>query len=267
MKHFKLLFSCFLLLTLSHHRSLFAGEVSIAVAANFTSVSREISKIFEQGTGHKVKISYGSTGKLYAQIANGAPFDVFLSADTKRPIKAIDDGLAVANTRFVYAKGKLVLWSIKNNTFDEGESWVKKATFRRVAIGNPKTSPYGLAAQQLIKRMGNWKSVQSKLVRGDSIAQTFQFVATGNTDAGFVAWSQVKAWQAKGTMGSLWEIPEDYYPAINQSAVLLKKGKNNPVALAYLEFLKSDKARNIIKTFGYGIGNSNNNETKQSENN
>lgn len=257
--HFKFSFFFFLTLTLFNSRSLSAGEVRIAVAANFTHVSREISKVFEDDTGHKVKVSYGSTGKLFAQIANGAPFDVFLSADTNRAIKAIDNGLAVANTHFVYAKGKLVLWSMKNDVVDEGESWFKRAAFKRVAIANPKTAPYGLAAQQVIERIGNWESVQHKLVRGDSIAQTFQFVATANTDAGFVAWSQVKAWQEKESSGSLWAVPENYYQPINQSAVLLKKGENNPVALAYLDFLKTDKARNIIYAFGYGIHSDDNN--------
>lgn len=254
MNSFKHLLLSLLLLCLSISPSLFADDVIVAVAANFTNVSREIAKVFEQETGHVAKISYGSTGKLYAQIANGAPFDVFLSADTKRPIKAINDGLAVAGSRFVYAKGKLVLWSIKDNVFDDGELWFKKAGFKHVAIGNPKTAPYGFAAQQVIERIGNWTDVQRKLVRGDSIAQTFQFVVTGNTDAGFVAWSQAKVWKEnKSIKGSLWKIPEDYYQAINQSAVLLKKGKNNPAALAYLKFLRTEKAHKVIKAFGYGI--------------
>lgn len=236
---------------------LFADEVRIAVAANFTNASRVISLLFEKQTGHKVKVSYGSTGKLYAQIANGAPFDVYLSADTKRPIKAVEDGLAIADSLFVYAKGNLVLWSANPHAFENftnGEDWFTNANFKRIAIGNPKTVPYGLAAQQVIKNLGRWKTVQRKLVRGASISQTFQFVATGNTDAGFVAWSQAKGWQdAKQITGSLWNVPADYYQAINQSAVLLNKGKKNPAALAFLAFLKSKNTQGLIKGFGYGI--------------
>ena len=235
---------------------LFSAEVSIAVASNFTHVSREIAKAFEQETGHKTKISYGSTGKLYAQIANGAPFEVYLSADSKRPIKAEKEGLAVANSRFVYAKGKLVLWTPKENLFKEGmgEQWFKKTHFKRIAIGNPKTVPYGLAAQQVIKHIGNWKKIQKKLVRGDSIAQTFQFVSTANVAAGFVAESQVQAWHEKqSSAGTLWRIPTNYYQAIKQSAVLLKKGETKPAAKEYLNFLKSKKAQKIIKDFGYDV--------------
>ena len=230
---------------------LLADEVSIAVAANFTDATREIVPLFEQATGHQVKVSFGSTGKLYAQIENGAPFEVFLAADTKRPVKAEQSGLAVPGSRFVYAKGKLALWSSKPGLFDDGEAFLKGGSFDRLAMANPKTAPYGLAAQQVMEHVGVWSQLQPKMVRGDSIAQTFQFAVTGNVQAGFVAYSQVKAWQGKA--GSEWVIPVDYYAPIAQSAVLLNKGAANPAAQAFLDFLKGDAARAVIERFGYGV--------------
>jgi len=228
-----------------------ADEASVAVAANFTDATRDIMPLFEKTTGHTVKISFGSTGKLYAQIEHGAPFEVFLAADSKRPKKAVDEGLALEGTRFTYAMGKLALWSPKPDVFSDAEAYLKEGSFQRVAIANPKTAPYGLAAKQVLERLGIWQSVQKKLVRGDSIAQAFQFVATGNAEVGCVAMSQVKAW--KEGDGSMWEIPQDYYAPIEQQAVLLKKGSDNEAAKAFLEFLKSDAARAIISGYGYGV--------------
>jgi molybdate transport system substrate-binding protein len=228
-----------------------AEEVKIAVAANFTDASREIATLFAKATGHTPKISYGSTGKLYSQIEHGAPFELFLAADTKRPIKAEREGLAVAASRFVYAKGKLVLWSIKPDLFESGEHYLKHANFEHLALANPKTAPYGLAAEQVMQHLGVLKQLTPKLVKGDSIAQTFQFSATGNANAGFIAMAQIKAWQ--GDKGTLWEIPADYYAPIEQAAILLKKGEDNPAAIAYLEFLKSDEVREVIERYGYGV--------------
>ena len=228
-----------------------ADEVSIAVAANFTDATREIVPLFAKATGHKAKVSYGSTGKLYSQIENGAPFEVFLAADTKRPQKAEQQGLAVAGSLFVYAKGTLVLWSAKPGLVDDGARFLKDAAFAHLAMANPKTAPYGLAAQQVMEHLGLWSPLQSKLVRGDSIAQTFQFVVSGNAQSGFVAYSQVKAW--KGGAGSTWMIPGDYYSPIEQAAVLLKKGESKPAAKAFLDFLKSPAAREVIERYGYGL--------------
>jgi len=228
-----------------------ADEVSVAVAANFTDATRDIVPLFERTTGHKVKVSFGSTGKLFSQIEHGAPFEVFLAADSKRPKKAEEDDLAVAGTRFTYAMGKLALWSPKSDVFSDAEAYLKAATFNRVAIANPKTAPYGLAAQQVMAHLGLWKGLQAKLVRGDSIAQTFQFVATGNAEAGFVALSQVKAWKER--KGSVWAVPQDYYSPIEQQAVLLKKGSDKPAARAFLEFLKGAEARAVITGYGYGV--------------
>jgi molybdate transport system substrate-binding protein len=228
-----------------------ADEVSVAVAANFTDATRQMVPLFEKATGHKAKVSYGSTGKLYAQIEHGAPFEVFLAADTKRPMKAEQAGLAVPGSRFIYAKGKLVLWSNQAGLVDDGEAFLKDTAFAHLAMANPKTAPYGLAARQVMEHLGLWGPLQSKLVRGDSIAQTFQFAVTGNAEAGFVAYSQVKAW--KGAAGSAWVIPTTYYDPIDQSAVLLKKGESNPAAKAFLDFLQGDAARALIQRFGYGV--------------
>ncbi|MBI1425412.1 MAG: molybdate ABC transporter substrate-binding protein [Gammaproteobacteria bacterium] len=229
----------------------YAAEVSIAVAANFTDATREIVPLFEKATGHHARVSYGSTGKLYAQIENGAPFEVFLAADTKRPLKAEQEGLAVPGKLFIYAKGKLALWSAKKNQFTDGVPYLKAGQFEHLALANPKTAPYGLAAQQVMEHLGVWSGLQSKLVRGDSIAQTFQFVASGNAQAGFVAYSQVKAWT--GDAGSSWLVPAEYYKPIDQAVVLLKKGEANPAAQAFFDFLKSDAAHKVIERFGYGV--------------
>ena len=251
MKKHRLLILSTLLVTGLINGRLAAEEVRIAVAANFTDVTRQIAPLFEQATGHTTRISYGSTGMLFSQIENGAPFDLFLAADTRRPGKAEAEGLAVPGSRFIYAKGKLVLWSAQQSAFAAGETFLKQGEFTHVAIANPETAPYGLAARQVMEHLGIWQTLQPRLVRGDSIAQTFQFVATGNADIGFVAASQIKAWQ--GTPGTTWEIPADDYDPIDQAAVLLKRGENNPAARAFLAFLKRDSTRAVIERFGYGV--------------
>lgn len=228
-----------------------AEEVSVAVAANFTDATRDIVPLFEQATGHTLKVSFGSTGKLYSQIEHGAPFEVFLAADSKRPKKAAANGLAVNGTRFTYAVGKLALWSPKADTFTDAEAFLKKGDFNKAAIANPKTAPYGLAAQQVMEHLEIWDRLKGKVVRGDSIAQTFQFAATGNAEVGFVALSQVKAW--KENKGSVWEIPQRYYAPIEQQAVLLKKGEDSAAARAFLDFLKGPEARAVITGYGYGV--------------
>lgn len=231
--------------------SVCADEIKVAVAANFTDATRNIVPLFEKATGHTVKVSFGSTGKLYSQIEHGAPFEIFLAADGKRPEKAEAVGLAVTGTRFTYAMGKLALWSPKAGMFTNAETFLKKGDFNKAAIANPKTAPYGLAAQQVMEHLGIWNNLQAKLVRGDSIAQTFQFAATGNAEVGFVALSQVKAWKESG--GSVWVIPQAYYEPIAQQAVLLKKGRDNEAAKAFIEFLKGPEARAVITGYGYGV--------------
>lgn len=229
-----------------------AGEVSIAVAANFTDATRDIVALFEQATGHTVKASFGSTGKLYSQIENGAPFEVFLSADSDRPEKAEAEGLAVRGSRFTYAFGKLALWSPRPGLFSDAEAYLQAGSFKRIAIANPKTAPYGQAAQQVLEHLGLWDALQVKVVRGDSIAQTFQFAATQNAEVGFVALSQAKAW--KDGEGTRWEVPQSLYDPIAQQAVLLKKGEDDPAAKAFLAFLKGGEAKAVITGYGYGYG-------------
>ncbi|MES9910651.1 MAG: molybdate ABC transporter substrate-binding protein [Candidatus Thiodiazotropha sp.] len=228
-----------------------AEEVKLAVASNFINANRELARLFEKATGHATRISYGSTGKLYSQIAHGAPFEIFLAADRQRPEMAEEEGLAVPGSRFVYAKGKLVLWSFKSDLFTDADHYLKHGSFDHLALANPKTAPYGLAAEQVMQRMGVQESLAPKLVRGESIAQAFQFAATGSAVLGFIALAQIKEWE--GGAGTLWEIPPDYYAPIDQAAVLLKKGEANPAAIAYLEFLRSDTARKVIERYGYGV--------------
>ena len=226
-----------------------AGEVKVAAAANFTQAAQDIGALFENKTGHKVVYSFGSTGQLYTQIAKGAPFEVFLAADQKRPLKAAADGLALAETRFTYATGKIVLYS-RDADLVQGPSTLKRATFSRIAIANPVTAPYGAAAVTAMQKLGVYDALKSKLVRGNNIAQTHQFVESGNAELGFIALSQV----AGHDKGSRWPVPEDLYPAIAQDAVLLNSGKDNPAARAFLSFLGGDSANRVKARFGYGLG-------------
>ncbi len=237
------------LLSLSQPQA-WAESLHLAVAANFTAAARELAPLFERESGHTIKLSYGSTGKLYAQIAHGAPFELFLAADAERPQRAEAEGLAVAGSRFTYAIGRLALWSPEPGRFDDGEAYLKAGGISRAAMANPKTAPYGRAAREVMERLGVWSEMRPKMVRGDSIAQTFQFSASGNVDVGFVAYSQVKAWSGEG---SVWLIPQDYYAPIAQQAVLLKKGEHNPAAIAFVEFLKGATAREVIAGYGYGL--------------
>lgn len=229
-----------------------ADQVTVAVAANFTDATKAIVPEFEKATGHTARISYGSTGKLYAQIENGAPFDVFLAADVRRPKLLEEKGAAVEGTRFTYARGQLVLWTPGDFAGDSLEAVLRKQDFRRLAIANPKTAPYGFAAKQVMENLGVFGALEPMLVRGDSIAQTFQFVATRNADLGFVALSQVKA-LPDANRGSALPVSAEMYSPIDQQAVLIKRGESNPAALAWLDFLKGDTARKIIEGFGYGI--------------
>jgi len=229
-----------------------AEQVTVAVAANFTDTTKAIVPKFEQATGHTARVSYGSTGKLYAQIENGAPFDVFLAADVRRPNLLEKKGTAVEGTRFTYARGRLVLWTPGDKLNGEGDAVLENGDFGKLAMANPKTAPYGLAAKQVMERLGLFGTLGSKLVRGDSIAQAFQFVATENADLGFVALSQVRA-LPPAQRGSSWTIPAKLYAPIEQQAVLLEHGADNPAAAAWLDFLQSDSAREIIEGFGYGV--------------
>lgn len=229
-----------------------AESVSVAVAANFAAPMRKIAAAFEADTGHKAELSLGATGKFYAQITHGAPFQVLLSADDTTPARLEREGKAVAQTRFTYAIGTLVLWSAQANTVDAQGAVLKTGDFRHLAIANPKVAPYGAAAVQVMDKLGVTAAVQPRLVQGENIAQAFQFVATGNVQLGFVALSQVMA-DGKLTSGSAWQVPASMHDPIRQDAVLLNPGKDSSAAAALLAYLRGDKARAIIRSYGYGF--------------
>ncbi|ATE61452.1 molybdate ABC transporter substrate-binding protein [Thauera sinica] len=229
-----------------------AAEVQIAVAANFTAPIKDIAAEFEKDTGHKVVAAFGPTGGLYTQIKNGAPFEVFFSADDTTPAKLETEGDAVAGSRFTYAIGKLVLWSATAGYVDDKGEVLKKNAFRHLSIGNPKTAPYGLAATQVLDKLGLADAVKPKLVEGTNITQAHQFVATGNAELGFVALSQVYK-DGRITGGSAWIVPDNLYEPIRQDAVILARGKGNPAAAALVEYLKGPKAAAVIKAYGYDL--------------
>ena len=228
-----------------------AGETLVAVAANFTAAANEIAAAFAAETGHTVKYSFGATGQLYAQISQGAPFEAFLAADAERPALAVEKGFAVSGSRFTYALGKLVLWSADPGLVDNDGAVLRSGTVRRVAIANPVTAPYGAAAVAALKALGVYQTLVPTLVQGSNIAQTYQFVATGNAQLGFVALSRVQV--ALDPRGSRWIVPDQLYPPIRQDAVLLKRGADNDAARAYVEFLRGTTARAIIERYGYGL--------------
>jgi len=229
-----------------------ADQVQVAVAANFSAPMQAIATAFEKDTGHKALLSFGSTGKFYAQIKNGAPFQILLSADDETPAKLERDGLAVPGTRFTYAIGKLALWSAKEGVVDSKGEVLKLGNYAYLAIANPKLAPYGAAAIETLKNLGVLEAVQSKFVQGENIAQTYQFVASGNAELGFVALSQITK-DGKLIKGSAWIVPGNLHAPIRQDAVILANGKGNAAAGALMSFLKSDKAKVIIRAYGYDI--------------
>lgn len=230
----------------------FADEIQVAVAANFTAPMKEIAAAFERETGHVVKSAYGATGKLYAQIKNGAPFEALLAADNTTPTKLIDEGAAVAGTQLTYAVGSLVLWSSKPDLVDSEGAVLKSGDFNKVAIANPKTAPYGAAAMEVLTGLGLLEQIQPRLVTGENIAQAFQFVSSGNADLGFVALSQVMQ-NGQITGGSAWMIQGTLHESIRQDAVILSPGKDKPAVSALMAFIQGDQARAIIRSFGYEI--------------
>ena len=234
-------------LTLNVH----ADEVSVAVAANFAVPLARIGEGYTAATGHTLKVSSGSTGKFYSQIVAGAPFDVLIAADDETPKKLITEGLAVAGTNFTYAIGKLVLWSAQPGYVDDQGVVLGSGKFAHLAIANPKLAPYGLAGTEVLKARGLTDAVAPKLVTAESIAQAYQFVATGNAELGFVALSQVAA-PGKPVTGSYWLVPPSLYGEIRQDAVLLKTGEKNAAAAALLTYLKSAPAKAVIASYGYG---------------
>ncbi len=229
-----------------------ADEVQIAVAANFTAPAKLIAADFEKATGHKAQLVFGATGKFYAQIKNGAPFEVLLAADDTTPAKLEKEGAAVAGTRFTYATGRLVLWSAKPAVVDDKGEVLKKGGFDHVSIANPKLAPYGAAAVEALTALKLLDAIQPKFVQAENIAQAHQFIATGNALIGFVALSQVMK-DGKIGEGSAWIVPANLHQPIKQDAVILDKGKGKPAAEAWLKFLKGDKAKAVIKSFGYEV--------------
>lgn len=225
-----------------------AEKITVAVANNFYRPMQAIAEDFKQVTGDDVALSTGSTGQLYAQIVNGAPFDVFLAADTKRPEKLEAEGMA--SERFTYAQGKLVLWSPKVELIKGNEKVLLDAQVTHIAVANPKLAPYGLAAQQAMEKLGIYSELGSKFVLGKGLNPTYQFVVTGNADVGFLAMSQIYK-DGKFADGSYWEIPAELYDPIKQDAVILNKGKDNPAAKRLVEYLRSSRAKELIASFGY----------------
>ena len=217
-----------------------AEEVRVAVAANFLTTLNEIITNFQTDTGHTVVVSSGSSGKLYAQIQNGAPFELFFSADVKRPQLLEEEGLAVKGSRFVYSVGRLTLWSPDSNVVNgDGQAVLSKASFEHLAIANPKTAPYGMAAEQTLKKLGLWESLKDRMVQGENIGQTFQFVYSKNAQLGFVALSQVLDPKINGS-GSRWDVPASFHDPLEQEVVLLMTGQNHSGAKAFLEYVKGE---------------------------
>lgn len=229
-----------------------ADTVQVAVAANFSGPMQRIAADFERETGHKALVSIGATGKFYAQIKNGAPFEVLLAADEATPARLEAEGAAVAGTRFAYAIGQLVLWSARPGFVDAAGEVLRKGDFRHLAIANPKTAPYGAAAVQTLEALKLNDALAPRFVQGENIAQTQQFVATGNAELGFVALSQV--WRdGRIAEGSGWIVPAGMHAPIRQDAVLLVPGRDRPAALALLRYLRGEAARGVIRGFGYAL--------------
>ncbi|WP_310611907.1 molybdate ABC transporter substrate-binding protein [Limnohabitans sp.] len=229
-----------------------AGEVTVAVAANFTAPMQKIAKAFEQDTGHKAQLAFGSTGKFYAQIKNAAPFAVLLAADDETPARLEKEGLTIVGTRFTYAIGRLALWSKQANVVDDKGEVLRSNRFEKLAIADPKRAPYGAAAMAVIQRLGVQSNVLPKLVQGESIGQTYQFISTENAQLGFVALSQISL-DGRITQGSAWVVPQNLHTPLKQDAVLLNAGKDNAAAHALLKYLQGDIAKVIIQSYGYAL--------------
>nr|WP_210413887.1 molybdate ABC transporter substrate-binding protein [Luteithermobacter gelatinilyticus] len=222
-------------------------EITVAVASNFAAAMRDIAKTYEERSGHKVVLAFGSTGKHYAQILNGAPFDAFFAADSTRPQKLEEHGLTVPGSRFTYARGRLALWSATPGFVDDRGDILAKGKFAHLALANPKLAPYGRAAKETLMRMGLWNKLMPRLIRGENIGQAFQFVKTGAAELGFVAYAQIVTLTLP-LSGSYWLVPEHLHMPIDQQAVLLN---DRPAARDFFAFIKGESAQEIIRAYGY----------------
>ena len=229
-----------------------AEVVQIAVAANFTAPARALAEIFARTTGHEAKLSFGATGAFYTQIKNGAPFDILLAADDERPIRLEKEGDTVPGSRFTYAIGQLVLWSAKPGFVDGEGAVLKGGNFNKIAIANPKLAPYGAAAVETMDKLGLAAALTPKLVTGESIGQTYNFIATGNAELGFVALAQVLD-GGKLKSGSMWVVPAKYHAPIIQDAVILKRAAANPAAKAWMALMRSPNTQDFIRSHGYEV--------------
>jgi molybdate transport system substrate-binding protein len=227
----------------------FADEVRVAVASNFRDAMSALATRFEQISEHQITLIFGSTGKQYAQIRNGAPFDAFFSADSRRPELLERESLAVPGSRFTYAVGKLVLWSPQAGYVDPGGKNLERGDFRHLAIANPNLAPYGTAAREALQALGLWEQLGPRLVRGENIGQAFQFVSSGNAQLGLVAWSQLRRNDAT-IEGSYWLVPARYYSPIEQQAVLLR---DTVAARTFISFIRSEESAKIIRAHGYDL--------------
>ena len=235
--------------------SIDADEATIAVASNFSAAAQQLAADFENKSGHKVNLVFGSSGRFYAQISNAAPFDAFLSADQEKPLALVENELAIADSLFTYARGALVLWSADSEKVNNSVDVLRSNSFNKIAIANPRLAPYGVAANELIERLGLRNDLSKKMVLGENIVQTYQFVATENVEIGLVAYSQV-FFTGQLSAGSVWIVPEELYDPIRQDAVLLNRGQSNRAASAFLEFVKSSEGQTTIQSFGYRAGES-----------
>lgn len=229
-----------------------ADEVQVAVAANFAAPIQAIAADFEKDTGHKLVAAYGATGQFYTQIKNGAPFEVFLSADETTAEKLEKEGDSVKGSRFTYAIGTLALWSAKKGYVDAKGDVLKKNEYQHLSLANPKAAPYGLAATQVLEKLKLTEATKAKIVEGQNITQAYQFVSTGNAELGFVALSQIYK-DGKVSSGSAWIVPASLHDPIKQDAVILNKGKDSAAAKALVEYLKGPKAAAVIKSYGYQL--------------
>ena len=230
-----------------------AGEVSVAVASNFAGPMERLVPLFQKESGHTVKVTLGASGKLNLQIRGKVQFDVFLSADEELPRLLVQDGLAVTGSRFAYATGNLVLWSAQPGFVDEKASVLNKGNFNMLAIANPRFSPYGVAAKETLTKLTMWNSIQEKLIKGESVTETRQLVVTEKADLAFIALSQLMRDGKMVEGGSWWQVPSEMHKPINQNAVLLTGAKDPVAAKAFLAFLKSEKARAVMRGFGYEV--------------